>query len=105
MKRYHVIVTDDAKRDIRRYMKYLEKYKKNNQAAKNLAEDYRNTRKELEIIAGSLRDPDSDILKARKLKRLNFLRHDYFLLFRIEGRDVFITDIFHALEDFENKLS
>ena len=34
-----------------------------------------------------------------------FLRHNYFLLYYI-GNDeiVYITNIFHGLEDFENKL-
>ncbi|MBQ6481363.1 MAG: hypothetical protein IJI45_09620 [Anaerolineaceae bacterium] len=59
----------------------------------------------LSDIAGSIREPDSEVLKARNLKRLNFGKHDYFLLFRIEGSKVIVTNIFHAAEDFESKLS
>lgn len=65
---------------------------------------FRRRIKKLEIVAGSLRNPDSEILKFRGLKRINFLRHDYFLLYRIEEDQVFVTNIFHSSEDFENKL-
>ena len=71
---------------------------------KNLVNDYRETRKKLEIVAGSLKDPDSEKLKVRRLKRINFLKHDYFLLYRIDGSAVYVTNMFHSLEDYENKL-
>ena len=104
MKTYRVIVTDDAKKDFLRYRDYLIHVKKNNQAAKNLVNDYRETRKKLETVAGSLKDPKSENLKARRLKRINFLKHDYFLLYRIDGSAVYVTNMFHSLEDYENKL-
>ncbi len=104
MNTYRVIVTDDAKKDFLRYRDYLIYVKKNSQAAKNLVNDYRETRKKLEIVAGSLKDPDSEKLKARRLKRINFLKHDYFLLYRIDGNTVSVTNMFHSLEDYENKL-
>lgn len=36
--------------------------------------------------------------------RINFLRHRYFMLYRIEENTVFIDDIFHELQDYENKM-
>ena len=104
MKTYHVFITDDAKADLRRYTDYLKKIKNSPQAAKNIASDFRETRKKLENVAGILTEPASDVLKSKGLKRINFLKHDYFMLYRIEGKNAFITNIFHALEDFENKL-
>lgn len=105
MKTYHVFLSDDAKKDLRRYTDYLKKDKKNPQAAKNILIDYHDTRKKLEIVAGSLKESESEAVKSRGLKRLNFLRHDYFLLFKIEENNVIVTNIFHSLEDFENKLN
>ncbi len=73
---------------------------------KNLVMDFRETRKQLEISADSLADPDSDKLKSRRLKRINLLKHDYFLLYRIDETDgiVYVTNMFHSREDYENKL-
>ena len=104
MKSYRVVISDDAKADFRRYKDYLLKNKKSQQAAKNLVLDFRNTRKQLENVAGSLREPESEALKARGLKRINFLKHDYFLLFKIQEDVAYITNMFHSLEDYENKL-
>ena len=71
MKTYHVVVTDDAKADLKRYRDYILKKFKNPQAAKALVLDFRETRKALETIAVSLQDPDSEALKKRDLKRIN----------------------------------
>lgn len=38
------------------------------------------------------------------LDRINFLKHRYFMLYRIESNLVFIDDIFHELQDYENKM-
>ncbi len=104
MKQYRVKVTDDAKADLRRYRDYLIKNKKSPQAARNVVLDFRETRQKLENTAGSLADPESHKLVERGLKRINFSRHDYFLLYRIENDIVYITNMFHSLEDYENKL-
>lgn len=104
MNTYHVIVTDDANEDLRRYRDYLLYIKKSPQAARNIVLDFRETRKQLETVAGSLKAADSKELKRRSLKRINFLKHDYFLLYYVEEYTVYITNMFHALEDYESKL-
>jgi len=104
MNTYHVIVTDVAKADLKRYRDYILKKFNNPQAAKDLIHDFRDTRKQLEIVAGSLQSPASNELIRRNLKRINFLKHSYFLLFQIVDETVFITNMFHFLEDYENKL-
>ncbi len=66
--------------------------------------DFRETRKQLQNVAGSLQDPESDTLRQRNLKRIYFIHHNYFLLFRVVDQMVYVTDMFHCLEDYENKL-
>ena len=104
MKMYTVVVTADAKADLKRYRDYLISVKKSSHAAKNVVLDFRNTRKQLETVAGSLASPDSKALKARGLKRIYFLKHDYFLLFRVDDNKVYVTNMFHSREDYESKL-
>ena len=104
MNTYKVVVTADAKDDLKRYRDYLLYVKNSPQAAKNVVLDFRKTRERLETIAGSLPAPGSEALKRRRLKRINFLQHDYFLLFRVEGQMVYVTNMFHSREDFESKL-
>ena len=104
MKTYKVQMSPRAKADLRNRISYLVNVKKNPQAASSLMADFRKTRTNLETIAGSIKEPDSDILKSRNLKRINFREHDYFILYRIDGDSVMIMNIFHALENFETKL-
>ena len=104
MNTYHVIITDDAKADLKRYRDYILKKFRNPQAAKALLLDYRKTRKVLEKTAGSLNTPDSEILQQRSLRRINFQNHNYFLLYRIDNDNVYVTNVFHFLEDYENKI-
>lgn len=104
MKTYKVLLTADAREDLKRYLSYLKNVKKSPQAAKNVLNDYIDTRKELEKCAGSLADPDSQKLREWGLKRMNFLRHNYFMLYRIEENNAVIISIFHSLEDADSKL-
>ena len=104
MKTYCVVVTDDAKADLKRYRDYILKKFNNPQAARAVIIDFRETRTKLKTVAASLQDPESEVLKQRGLKRINFQRHNYFLLFRIVDDRVYVTNVFHFLEDYENKL-
>ena len=104
MKQYKVVVTDKAETALDKYIGYLVYVKKNEQAANNLFYDYIETRKELECVAGSIKIPESKKLKERNLKRINFKRHNYFMLFRIDDDKAVVVEIFHGLEDYENKL-
>jgi len=104
MKSYKVKVSPNAKKELKDRLAYLVKVKQNKQAANNVMQDYRETRESLSRIAGSIKEADSKKLRERSLKRINFHRHDYFLLFRIDGEVVTVTNVFHFLEDYENKL-
>ena len=105
MKQYKIIVTPDAEEDLRKYVAHLRDVKRNPQAVKSVLADFRDTKKSLKNVAGSIKEPDSEKLKERSLKRMNFLRHNYFVLFYIGDDDkVYITDVFHGLEDYESKL-
>ena len=104
LKTYKVMVTPDAKADLRRYLAYLRNNLKNRQAAKNVSKDYRKTKKSLETSAGSLKEPENEALKKRGLKRIDFHSHEYCLLYRIKGNIVEVTNMFHQSEDIENKL-
>ncbi len=104
MKKYRIIVAPRAQKDIRKYINYLRNVKKSTQAAQALFDDYRKTQKRLAETADIIKDPDNEKLKERQLKRINFVKHNYFLLFRIREDTVEIAAMFHELEDYDNKL-
>ena len=39
-----------------------------------------------------------------RYRRINFQQHRYFMLYRIENDVVYVDDIFHELQDYENKM-
>ena len=104
MKKYKPVMTPEAKADLKNILSYLQKTFHNQQAVRNIWEDFRETKKTLARSAGSLPEPESERLRERGLKRINFLRHSYFILYIIENETAVIVNIFHMLEDYENKL-
>ena len=81
---YKVVITKDAEDDLDRFVKYLIFEKKNMQAAQNVLDDYDATIESLKHVAGSLKLCDNPKLRALGYRRINFLSHRYFMLYRIE---------------------
>ena len=90
--------------DLDRFLQYLLFEKKNEPAAGNILDDFGDTLNCLKNVAGSLSLCENQRLRALGYHRINFLRHRYFMLYRIEENTVFIDDIFHELQDYENKM-
>lgn len=101
---YNVVVTIDAEEDLNRYIRYLLFDKGSDQAARNVLDDFEATIDSLKNVAGSLKLCDNPRLKELGYHRINFHSHRYFMLYRIEGSNVFVDNIFHELQDYENKI-
>ncbi len=101
---YKVVVTSDAEEDLDGFIKYLIFEKESIQAAKNVMDDYDATIESLKYVAGSLKLCDNPKLHQLKYRRINFLNHRYFMLYRIVDNVVFVDNIFHELQDYEKKM-
>ena len=101
---YKVVATKDAEEDLERFIKYLIIEKESMQAAESVLNDYDATIESLKHVAGSLKLCDNPILRQLEYRRINFLNHRYFMLYRIVDNVVFVDNIFHELQDYENKL-
>lgn len=101
---YKIVVTADAQEDLDRYIKYLLFEKQSMQAAKNVLDDFAATKESLRYVAGSLKLCDNPRLNQLGYRRINFLNHRYFMMYRIVEDVVFIDNIFHDLQDYENKM-
>ena len=95
---YKVIVSEEAEADLDRYIRYLFAVKRNEQAAREA------TVKALKNVAGSLKLCDNEQLRKQGYRRINFLSHRYFLIYRIVDDTVFVDNIFHEMQDYENKM-
>ena len=101
---YRVVVTKDAEEDLEHFVRYLIVDKKSIQAAQNVLNDYDATIESLKHVAGSLKLCDNPKLRQVEYRRINFLNHRYFMLYRIVDNVVFVDNIFHELQDYENKM-
>lgn len=72
---YKVVVTEDAEGDLNQYIGYLVMVKKNEQAARNVLDDFVATVRSLRSVAGSLKLCDNPRLKKLGYRRMNFLSH------------------------------
>ncbi len=104
MKEYRVIASEAVLDDLDRFVKYLLFVKKNEQAAGSLLDDYDDTIAQLQRVAGSLALCDDQRLGALGYHRVNFLRHRYFLLYRIGGDVAIVDAIGHERQDLNRFL-
>lgn len=102
---YKVLITSDAENVLEEFVSYLLFEKRNEQAAKSLLDDFELTKKNLERVAGSLKYCENPRLRELGYKRINFISHRYFILYRIEENTVIVDYIFHQLQDYENKFN
>lgn len=101
---YRVVLSGEAEKDLEKFVVYLLLEKKSEQAARNLLNDFGATKKSLETVAGSLKFCDNPNLHKHGYRRINFLSHRYFMLYRLDDDIVYIDGIFHELQDFENRI-
>ena len=99
---YRIVVTPEAENDLDRFIKYILFEKKSEQAAKNVLDDFEETLDELASVAESLKLCENPKLKRNGYRRINFLKHRYFMMYRVEEDLVFVDNIFHELQDYEN---
>ena len=102
---YKVVLSENAEEDIDRFIAYLLFEKKSEQAARNLLDDIETTKNRLSNVAGSLKLCDNPKLRELGFRRINFLSHKYFMLYRVIDDVAFIESVFHELQDYERKMS
>ncbi len=101
---YEVVITSDAEKDLNEFVQYLLFEKKSKQAAKNVLDDFELTKESLSRVAGSLKLCENPRLNKLGYRRINFQSHRYFMLYRIVDSLVIVDNIFHELQDYENKM-
>ena len=102
---YKVVLTSDAEEDLNQFIRYLLYEKKSEQAASNVLDDFEVTKQSLSRVADSLKLCDHPKLKAQGYRKIHFLSHRYFMLYRIEENLAIVDSIFHELQDYENKIT
>ena len=90
---YKVLITSDAEADLEGFIRYLLYEKKSEQAASNFLDDFEATKQTLSRVAGSLKLCDNPKLSIPGYRRINFMSHRYFMLYRLEGETAVVDNI------------
>lgn len=101
---YKVVITEDAERDFDGFLYYLVYEKRNPQAASHLIDSFEKTKIRLSEVADKLKICSNKKLASEGYRRINFVDMDYFFLYRIDQDKVFVDNMFHFLQDYENKM-
>ena len=102
---YKIVLMRDAEENLDRFITHLLFEKKSEQAARNLLNDFEATKTSLSNVAGRLKLCDNPKLRLLGSRRITFLSHRYFMIYRIENNIVYVDNIFHELQDYENKMN
>ena len=101
---YRVTVSADAYDDLDNILDYLVFVLKNDQAALSVLDDFEKTMDVLKETAGSYGLCSNPKLSRRGYRRINFRKHEYFMLYRIKDGTAVVDKIFHSLQDYESKI-
>ena len=97
-----VVMTRRAQDHLRKFIGYIRKQFKNEQAAKAVMADAKETRNALLLVAESLSYCPDPELAALGYKTIHFKKHRYFFVFEIRCGTVIIEAVYHDLQDYEN---
>lgn len=101
---YKVVITEDAELDMDNFVHFLLFEKKNEQAASNLIDDFDAVIAILTHAAESIKLCENQHLRELGYRRINFKSHRYFMLYRVKEDMVYVDNIFHELQDYENMM-
>jgi hypothetical protein len=100
-----VEVSELAESQYNAFLHYLYYDLKNEQAVKNLMNDFNDTISILEQGAGSFAYCQNERLRGKGLYKLNFQRHRYLFVYRIvDNTKVIVEGMYHELQNYENTI-
>jgi plasmid stabilization system protein ParE len=101
---YKVVITKDAELDLQGFIEYLLYEKQSEQAARNVLDDFELTKASLATVAGSIKLCENPRLRELGYRKIHFISHRYFMMYRVEGKLAIVDSIFHDLQDYESKM-
>lgn len=98
---YKVIILPPAKRNLKRYIEYTAIILQNREAAISIRDDALLTKKKLAKIADVLPFCKNQTLAQLGYRKIPFQKHDFVMIYRIDGNKVIVESMYHMLQDYE----
>ena len=99
---FDVVISPRAVEQLNKYVDYIQHTLLNNQAAESIWQDAKDTLTALETVAGSLPRCSKESLSRLDYRSILFRKHDYIMIYRIDGTTVCVESVYHLLQDYEN---
>ena len=101
---YKLIISERADQHIDKIVDYVVNELNNPGAAKAILDDIEEAYSKLEYMADTFAYCYDPYLADKGYRKLILSKHDYVILYRINGNEVHISGVFHMREDYANKL-
>jgi len=98
---YKVIITEQAQHQLDMYVGYTAEKLKNKQAARAILSDAKDTKKMLSLVADKLALCDDDILRQHGYRKIIFKKHNFLMIYRLDGKTAVVDAMYHVLQDYE----
>lgn len=99
---YNVQITPPAKHQFEMYISYILYKLKNIQAARAIRDDAKRTKQRLSVVARSLPLCENPILAKHGYRRIFFDKHNFFMVYRLDGELAIVDAMYHGLQDYES---
>lgn len=101
---FNVELSDLAIEQYDKFLDYIYHTLLNPQAAAGLMQDFDDTISILERQADSFGYCASEQLRKLKFRKINFQRHRYLFVYRVDQNKVIVEGMYHELQDYENAI-
>lgn len=99
---YNVIITTSAMKKLESYIQYTMYVLRNKEAAKEIRNDAKATKKVLADLASINPVCEHPILKQYGYRKQFFLKHKFIMIYRIDGSNAIVEGMYHELQDYES---
>ena len=101
---YKLIISERAELHIDNILDYVVNTLKNPSAAKAILCDIEEAYNRLEYMAETFGYCNDNYLAYHGYRKTALSGHDYLILYRVKGNEVYISGVFHMREDYARKL-
>ena len=99
---YKVEITEFAEHQLKQILVYILFKFKNPDAVRSIRNDVEVTKNKLKYLPHRMKLCDEPELNSRGYRVILFQKHDYLMLYRVDGNMVYVDGIYHQLQNYQN---
>ena len=101
---YNIVISQRAEQHTDAIVSYVASELNNPLAAAAILSDIEQTISKLEYTASSFALCTNPYLRSKEYRKVKLKKHNYLILYRLKDNTVFISGVFHMMENYASKL-